>query len=1214
VAAAATGLSLHERLTVRLTVDGAHAGNEDGAAIHGTLVAKELILAARAGLERLGWKGNPDAIFRAEGLSAIGTGSLPTRPLGGETGDLVLLTFAESTPAELTPRFAEDPLPLTGTPPTPAVGFMFQILRLMPGGTPDAHLWPVQYPGLTTAPGGLRMRLDPQTDPPLPFGLEGAPLILDDKVAGIVVTDATDTATGERELLAVPIQEILTSEIGRVIRLRRIGFPNFVQATDVEQSPEVELDERRLLSLLSDPARSVLAIADHVRSDLDDAEMSSLHLTAGLYLVNRSELKAQLDAAGVSQEQLRQVLEVVGTRDVPLGGSFDGATLTAIPRCSRNARFALFTALRAGAAEARPAVQSRHLLHGLLNTPASAVVRALLAWGMRTPLTDASLPPRLPIAGFRPDGPTGADLLGIANDVEALSSLLAARDVAMPLSIGLFGDWGSGKSFFMEQMRTRIGALIDGAKADLDAGRETPYCTTVVQLQFNAWHYADTSLWGSLADEIFEGLAEKVKLTQGPAAGLTDLEYQRERLAADAAAQRAELDAAEQALSVEKSNLQAVTVATAAEIRSVDALADTLTPQVLMQGTANVLLQQQEVKDALGEAQKQIKHSLNAAADAVNLPKDQRSTEAAQKRLLELGGFRDALVLAITNRRQRTLWIWAIVAALIIIGIVALLGAARPVLTNLLGEMGSSLLTVATLVGGIIAAIGVVVGPYVGPACRAIVLVRQVKAENARLLEAERAGRLAEIKKKQDEAEAQFKAAEATVKTKRQAAEKTDEEIEKLKADRQLRDFVKRRHDSDDYRRLRGEIGQARSDFEQLDLLLRQERRRVEERDGATPDLGPDGKPKSLLPTLERIVLYIDDLDRCPDDKVMQVLQAVHLLLAFPIFAVVVAVDPRWLLYSVRQHSAAFRPDENEADDLSPEERAHWRSTPLTYLEKVFQIPFTLRPMRPDGFGKMIEALAAPMESAAHHVTDVNGTATFVGGASGENAGDATAGADGQGPNGIAATVTDEPSPDQTRRDKATRNDASDPSDATPAIELGTRHLEIEEHEREVMKELHLLIPSPRAAKRFVNVYRLFKAKVEPNAEDFEKLTRPGTGDYRAALVLLAILTGFPEQATEILRDLIKPGAEPRLWPFLEKYRPAPRRADDPAGADDRGRTEYEESRWNALFAILEQYREPLGSGEAALLPKTALTTAFVQWAPEVARYSFQSGRVLIAG
>ena len=34
---------------------------------------------------------------------------------------------------------------------------------------------------------------------------------------------------------------------------------------------------------------------------------------------------------------------------------------------------------------------------------------------------------------------------------------------------------------------------------------------------------------------------------------------------------------------------------------------------------------------------------------------------------------------------------------------------------------------------------------------------------------------------------------------------------------------------------------------------------------------------------LERIILYIDDLDRCSDDKVMEVLEAVHLLMAFPV-------------------------------------------------------------------------------------------------------------------------------------------------------------------------------------------------------------------------------------------------------------------------------------------------------------------------------------------
>jgi hypothetical protein len=42
---------------------------------------------------------------------------------------------------------------------------------------------------------------------------------------------------------------------------------------------------------------------------------------------------------------------------------------------------------------------------------------------------------------------------------------------------------------------------------------------------------------------------------------------------------------------------------------------------------------------------------------------------------------------------------------------------------------------------------------------------------------------------------------------------------------------------------------------------------------------------------VRRVILYIDDLDRCPSDVVIKVLEAVHLLVALPLFVVVVAVD-----------------------------------------------------------------------------------------------------------------------------------------------------------------------------------------------------------------------------------------------------------------------------------------------------------------------------------
>jgi hypothetical protein len=104
-------------------------------------------------------------------------------------------------------------------------------------------------------------------------------------------------------------------------------------------------------------------------------------------------------------------------------------------------------------------------------------------------------------------------------------------------------------------------------------------------------------------------------------------------------------------------------------------------------------------------------------------------------------------------------------------------------------------------------------------------------------------------------------------------------------------DFVNKRVGSDDYRKHLGMAALIRSDFEQLSQLVAEYNERADAKDDDIPD--NQGKR-----TINRIVLYIDDLDRCPPERVVKVLQAVHLLLAFPLFVVVVAVDARWLAQS----------------------------------------------------------------------------------------------------------------------------------------------------------------------------------------------------------------------------------------------------------------------------------------------------------------------------
>ncbi|MBE0637325.1 MAG: peptidoglycan-binding protein, partial [Bacteroidales bacterium] len=92
------------------------------------------------------------------------------------------------------------------------------------------------------------------------------------------------------------------------------------------------------------------------------------------------------------------------------------------------------------------------------------------------------------------------DELGFEGDYKALASVMAYKKLEPPLAIGLFGNWGSGKSFFMNKLEKEINILAN------DKNLQDVYCQEVVQVKFNSWHYSDSNLWASLITKIFEDL------------------------------------------------------------------------------------------------------------------------------------------------------------------------------------------------------------------------------------------------------------------------------------------------------------------------------------------------------------------------------------------------------------------------------------------------------------------------------------------------------------------------------------------------------------------------------------------------------------------------------------------------------------------------------------------------------------------------------------
>src|ERR1043166_6202918 len=96
----------------------------------------------------------------------------------------------------------------------------------------------------------------------------------------------------------------------------------------------------------------------------------------------------------------------------------------------------------------------------------------------------------------------GVDSFGVERDINSLASLIASLTVAPPLSIGVFGRAGEGKTFFIDGLANRVTQLTTASPADGDQG----YCRNVVQVHYNASHNAGSSPWIALVEAVLTAL------------------------------------------------------------------------------------------------------------------------------------------------------------------------------------------------------------------------------------------------------------------------------------------------------------------------------------------------------------------------------------------------------------------------------------------------------------------------------------------------------------------------------------------------------------------------------------------------------------------------------------------------------------------------------------------------------------------------------------
>jgi hypothetical protein len=303
---------------------------------------------------------------------------------------------------------------------------------------------------------------------------------------------------------------------------------------------------------------------------------------------------------------------------------------------------------------------------------------------------------------------------------------------------------------------------------------------------------------------------------------------------------------------------------------------------------------------------------------------------------------------------------------------------------------------------------------------------------------------------------------------------------------RLLTRFLQDRVESDDYRKRLGVLALVRRDFHTISNYLAEQNRELEECKSIEDEERDDAV------RINRIVLYIDDLDRCAPKTVVEVLQAVHLLLAFPLFVVVVAVDVRWVSRSLTKQYP---------DLLEAAEGGAWDgANPRDYLEKIFQVPFWIEPLDQGASRRMLHGLVGRFTSV-----------------DGERA-------------SISHAVTTLP-PSGARDDSPGRPQApmisptSLPASGPPA-DLNPESLDLQRIELDFMEQLSPIVGrTPRAVKRFVNVYRLIKASVR-DLRPFLDQSGPFPS-YRIVMFLLAVETGLPSLAEPLLAAIAEPRGQP---------------------------------------------------------------------------------------
>ena len=589
---------------------------------------------------------------------------------------------------------------------------------------------------------------------------------------------------------------------------------------------------------------------------------------------------------------------------------------------------------------------------------------------------------------LRNDAAQDEDLLNLKDEINALTEMLLMRDLTPPVVVGILGGWGGGKSYIMHLMQRHMveirsrgmdaieaWGLKDDKSSIPDSDRVSRYVGHIYQIKFDAWTYAKSNLWASLMQTIFFELDRQITLEQQIKEALNKIDGIKPLDQQSGAIWQALYETSEEdrkwflanALNQkafkeweENSQIQS----NSDQLWDLFATSQTEAIENLKQVEKKLTEKQKELKTKQDKILKgTLENKLFLATSqtllvilnqrlGTSFAKDfqekvltqlTKTVEDTKETFSQANQWHDSIKVDIENvfEQEDSLINWRFIQEFIrknrlLILLCLTLVVVAILLSSILAANGFNQLT--QIFAGITPLFGAI------PIAQGLFKKGQTLYGEVKLSIVEYKKQLEQSIQRQLDTDQEFRKINRQV----QLLEK---EVEAQYATiptniyASVAEFVSNRLQKGGYQDHLGIMHQVKEDLAMLSKRL-------------LPPLSNSKEYTAKIKQLQtvfprgpaRVFLYIDDLDRCPPKTVVEVLEAVQLLVKNPLFIAILAIDERYITRALADHYKGVLPLKG-------------RPSASDYLEKIIQIPYRVRPISQESLRQYLRAQIVVQDS-----------------------------------------------------------------------------------------------------------------------------------------------------------------------------------------------------------------------------------------------------------